>query len=271
MAKIRSTIFLTIGLSLVLLGTVAAQEHDRDAGEFVILNAQYGNEYHHVDVTHRLGELARHDVTFRVEYNTIDADPAPGQAKMLRVIARGPNGRERIFDFPDGSIFSGAQFRGWGRGDWGEENWSGGWNGRVAENDHDGDHRDGREDRADRPEHREHHDAGEFLILSAQYGTEFHHVDVTRQLRELARQNQTFQMDNHTFGIDPHYGHHKVLRIYARGPEGRERMFEFPEHSWVDGSQFRGWGSGEWSRDDDHWSGRWNGEEHGHGEEHDRH
>jgi len=265
MTKMRSTMFLTMALSLLLLGTLAAQDHDRDSGEFVILNAQYGNEYHHVDVTHRLRELARRDLQFRVEYNTINADPAPGQAKMLRVIARTPNGRERIFDFPDGSIFDGAQFRGWGRADWGDENWTGGWNGRVAEDqareDHDG----------DRHERREHHDEGGFLILSAQYGTEFHHVDVTRQLRELARQNQTFQMDNRTFGIDPHYGHHKVLRIYARGPEGRERMFEYPEHSWVDGSQFRGWGSGEWSRDDDHWSGRWNGEEHGHGEEHDRH
>ena len=256
MTKMRSTMFLTMALSLVLLGTLAAQDHDRDSGEFVILNAQYGNEYHHVDVTHRLRELARRDLQFRVEYNTINADPAPGQAKMLRVIARAPNGRDRIFDFPDGSIFDGAQFRGWTRADWGDENWNGGWNGRVAEDqgreDHDG----------DRHERREHHDEGGFLILSAQYGTEFHHVDVTRQLRELARQNQTFQMDNRTFGIDPDYRHHKVLRIYARGPEGHERMFEYPEHSLVDGSQFRGWGSGEWSRDDDHWSGRWNGEEH---------
>jgi len=252
MSKMRFTIFLTIGLSLVLLGTLAAQDRDRDSGEFVILNAQYGTEHHHVDVTHRLRELARHDQQFRVEYNTINADPAPGRAKMLRVYARQPNGHDRIFDFPDGSVFDGAQFRGWGPADWGDETWNGGWNGRVAENVHDGDRHEG----------REHHDEGAFLILSAQYGTERRHVDVTPRLKELARQDQTFQMDNHTFGIDPDYGHYKVLRIYARGPEGRERMFEYPEHSWVDGSQFRGWGSGEWSHHDDHWSGRWNGEEH---------
>jgi len=56
-------------------------------------------------------------------------------------------------------------------------------------------------------------------------------------------------MDNHTFGIDPDYGHRKVLRIYARDPNGRERMFEYPEHGWVDGAQFRGWGRGEWGEE----------------------
>ena len=34
----------------MLLGTVAAQG-PRDEGEFLILSAQYGTEYHHVDVT----------------------------------------------------------------------------------------------------------------------------------------------------------------------------------------------------------------------------
>jgi len=81
-------------------------------------------------------------------------------------------------------------------------------------------------------------------------------------LRELARADLRFQLDNHTFGVDPDYGHRKVLRIYARGPEGRERMFEYPEHGWVDGSQFRGWRSGEWNHGDYRWSGRWNVEEH---------
>ena len=246
MAKSSFKIFLPLSLCLLLLGTLAAQEHD--SGRYVILNAQYGNEYNHVDVTHRLRELARHDVQFRVEYNTINADPAPGQAKMLRVFARENDGDERVFDFPDGSMFDGNQFRGWGRADWGEENWNGGWNGRR---DHDA----GRRDHDD-------HDSGAFLILSAQYGTERRHVDVTRRLKELARNDVRFQMDNHTFGVDPDHGRRKVLRIYARDPNGRERMFEYPEHGWVDGTQFRGWGRGEWGDDRDHWSGRWNVEDH---------
>ena len=262
MAKIHSAIVLTLGLFLLLLGTLAAQDQDhdrdrdRDEGAFVILNAQYGTEHRHVDVTHRLRELARSDRQFRVEYNTINADPAPGRAKMLRVFARGPNGQERSFDFPDGSTFDGAQFRGWGRGDWGDEHWNGGWNGREEHEHHE---------EAERLEERDRdHDSGEFWILSAQYGTERRHVDVTPRLRELARADLRFQLDNHTFDVDPDYGHRKVLRIYARGPEGRERMFEYPEHSWVDGAQFRGWRSGEWNHGDDRWSGHWNVEEHDH-------
>ena len=251
MTQLRSILFLTVGFPL-LLGALAAQDRDGDSGQFVILSAQYGTEYRYVDVTQRLKELARHDRQFRVEYNTINADPAPGRQKMLRVFARDPSGQERAFDFPDGTVFDGAQFRGWGRGDWGDEHWHGGWNGRIADYDHDGDRR----------EFREHHDSGEFVILSAQYGTERRHVDVTRQLRELARRDIKFRMDNHTFGIDPDHGRRKVLRIYARGPERRERMFEYPEHGWVDGAQFRGWGSGDWAHGDDHWSGRWNVEEH---------
>src|SRR5207302_9977896 len=100
-------------------------------------------------------------------------------------------------------------------------------------------------------------DSGEYLILSAQYGTERNHVDVTNRLKELARSDRSFVMGNNTFGVDPDYGRVKVLRIYARGPDGRESMFEYREGSLVDGSQFRGWGRGEWGREG--WSGRWEG------------
>ena len=100
-------------------------------------------------------------------------------------------------------------------------------------------------------------DEGEYVILSAQYGTGNRHVDVTDRLKELARRDRVFRMDNRTFGIDPDPGRLKALRIYARGPNGQERMFEFPEGSTVDGSQFRGWGRGEWGRGG--WSGRWEG------------
>src|ERR1700722_362890 len=258
--KIPSTMVLMMVLSFLLSGFLVAQDRDGDSGRYVILNAQYGTEQRNVDVTPRLRELARHDRQFRVENESIQADPAPGRPKMLRVFALEPDGHERTFDFPDGSIFDGAQFRGWGRGDWGDEHWNGGWNGRSADN-HDGPRQDFR-DEHDGDHRGDHHDSGEFVILSAQYGTERRHVDVTRRLKELARRDRRFVMDNHTFGVDPDYGHRKVLRIYARGPEGRERMFEYPEHGWVDGAQFRGWGLGEWSHGDEHWSGRWNVEEH---------
>jgi hypothetical protein len=234
MSKTRVAIFLMMALSLLLLATAAAQ----DAGQFVILNAQYGNERNHVDVTNRLKDLARRDRPFRISDESMAADPDRGHAKALRVFARGPNGREQMFEFPDGSVFDGAQFRSWRRGDWGDERWNGGWNGSGYGGD-----------------------AGQFVILSAQYGTARSHVDVTERLRELAKTDQQFRMGNRTFGVDPDPGVVKVLRIYARGPNGRERMFEYRENGIVDGALFRSWGRGEWGRGNDRWSGRWEGDE----------
>jgi hypothetical protein len=233
MFRPRFAIFLMMALSLLLLATVAAQ----DAGQFVILSAQYGNERNHVDVTNRLKDLARRDRPFRISDESMAVDPDRGHAKTLRVFARGPNGRERMFEFPDGSGFDGAQFRSWGRGDWGNERWNGGWNGRR---DNDG---------------------GDYLILSAQYGSERRHVDVTNRLKELARQDRVFRLDFRTFGVDPDEGNAKSLRIFARGPNGQERMFEYWDNSSIDGAQFRGWGGGDWGNRNDHWSGRWEGEE----------
>ncbi len=100
-------------------------------------------------------------------------------------------------------------------------------------------------------------DEGAYLILSAQYGTAEHHVDVTNQLKQIARQDRRFRMGNSTFGIDPDHGRIKFLRIYARGPDGQERMFEYREGSTVDGAQFRGWGRGDWGNEQ--WNGGWEG------------
>ena len=109
-------------------------------------------------------------------------------------------------------------------------------------------------------------DQGQYLIQSAQYGTVAHHIDVTARLKELARQDRTFRMGNSTFGTDPDPGHVKALRIYAQGPGGQERMFEYREGSTVDGAMFRGWGTGQWGNGQ--WSGRWEGNDRDH--DHDR-
>ena len=100
-----------------------------DAGQYVILNAQYGTARHHVDVTPRLRELARQDSVVRMGNSTFGVDPDPGQVKMLRIYARGPNGENRMFEFRENSVVNGNMFRGWGRGDWGQGNWNGGWEG----------------------------------------------------------------------------------------------------------------------------------------------
>ena len=141
-----------------------------------------------------------------------------------------------MFEYPEGSTVDGSQFRGWGRGDWGRGGWSGNWEGGSYNRD-----------------------VGEYVILSAQYGTARHYVDVTDRLKELARRDRVARIDNGTFGIDPDPNQVKTLRIFARGPDGRERMFEFREGSTVDGSQFRGWGGGDWGKGG--WSGNWEGRE----------
>jgi hypothetical protein len=202
-----------------------------DEGQYQILGARYGTPNRNVDVTERLKELARRDVTFRMGNSTFGVDPDEGRVKTLRIYTRGPNGQNRMFEYREGSIVDGSQFTGWGRGEWG---YGGGWTGGWGDGNGDD---------------------GQYLILQARYGTQRRNVDVTQRLKELARQDVNFRMGNSTFGVDPDRGHVKTLRIYTRGPNGQNRMFEYREGSVVDGSQFRGWGRGEWGQGG--WTGGW--------------
>jgi hypothetical protein len=204
-----------------------------DEGQYQILGARYGTPNRNIDVTQRLKELARRDVTFRMGNSTFGDDPDPGRVKTLRIYTRGPGGQNRMFEYVEGSVVDGSQFTGWGRGDWGGGGWTGGW---------------GEGNRGDE---------GQYQILGARYGTHRHNVDVTERLKELARRDITFRMGNSTFGVDPDRGRVKTLRIYTRGPNGQKRMFEYVEGSVVDGSLFTGWGRGDWARGD--WDGRWEG------------
>jgi hypothetical protein len=237
MFKVRLVIAVLVAVAF-LPGRLGAQLTSSDAGQYVILSAQYGTARRHVDVTNRLKELARQDRSFRMGNSGFGVDPDPGQDKTLRIYARGPNGQERMFEYREGSTIDGSLFRSWGRGDWGNGGWNGNWEGGGY---------GGGDDR----------DSGQYVILSAQYGTARRHVDVTSRLKELARQDRSFRMGNSSFGVDPDPGQDKTLRIYARGPNGQERMFEYREGSTVDGSQFRSWGRGDWGNGG--WNGRWEG------------
>lgn len=106
-------------------------------------------------------------------------------------------------------------------------------------------------------------DEGEYRILQARYGTNERNVDVTDRLRDLARKDVQFRLENEVFGIDPDPGRTKTLRIFAEGRDGRQRSFEYREHSRIDGAMFIGWGGGNWGRDrreqrwDHHDDGDW--------------
>jgi hypothetical protein len=91
-------------------------------------------------------------------------------------------------------------------------------------------------------------DEGRFRILQARYGTARHNVDVTQRLRELARADGQIRISNKTFGGDPDQGVTKTVRIFARGPNGRTRTFEYAEGDVIDGARFVGWGGGRWGQ-----------------------
>ncbi len=88
---------LVAGVFVFLLAaSAAAQYGNSDQGQYQILQARYGTEERNVDVTPRLKELARADVTFRMGNSTFGEDPDPGRVKALRIYTRGPNGQNRV-------------------------------------------------------------------------------------------------------------------------------------------------------------------------------
>jgi hypothetical protein len=233
-------------MSLILLTfipyTLNAQYGRQDDGQYTIVSAQYGTARRHVDVTNRLKQLARQDRTFKMGNQVFGVDPDPGQIKTLRIYATDPNGRERMFEYREYSIVDGAMFRGWNTGQWGNGRWSGRWEG-----DHDQDDYGAR--RNDNGYGNPRGDAGRYVIEKAEFGTARHHVDVTDRLKQLARQDVSFRMDFRSLGVDPDPRRRKMLRIFARDQNGRERTFDYPEFSTIDGAMFRSWQSGNWGYD----------------------
>jgi hypothetical protein len=204
-----------------------------DRGQWQILGARYGTAQRNIDVTQRLRQLAQQDITFQVTNRLFGSDPAPGVVKILRIYARGPGGGTRTFEYFENDVVDGSEFTGWRGGNWGQ-GWEGGW----GSSDYDR--------RGDR---------GQWQILQARYGTNARNIDVTPKLRELAQQNARFQVRNDLFGGDPDPGVVKTLRIYARGPGGATRTFEYAESNFVNGSLFTGWSGGDWGHGG--WNGGW--------------
>jgi hypothetical protein len=159
----------------------------RDSGEFTILYASYGTQRREVDVTDRLRELARRDQRFRMGNETFGVDPDPGQTKRLRIVARDRNGRERSFEYAEYSTVDGAQFIGWGGGDWGG------------------------------PMRPPAPPAGRLVIESASYGVDGAWSDVTQALRAQVRGDRfEAEVGNDLFGFDPAPGRRKLLSVTYR-------------------------------------------------------
>ncbi|HEY9109790.1 MAG TPA: DUF3395 domain-containing protein [Roseateles sp.] len=172
----------------------------RDSGEFTILYATYGTDRREVDVTDRLREFARRDQRWRMGNDSFGVDPAPGQTKRLRIVARDRNGRERSFDYREDSIVDGAQFVGWDRGDWG----------------------------GPRPQR------GRLVIESARYGSDGRWTDVTEALRSRVRGDRfEAEVSNELLGIDPAPGRRKVLSVTYRFDNGRSNTVRVNESDYL--------------------------------------
>lgn len=214
-------------LAGLLLSAQAWAQYGDDRGQWQILSARYGTAQRNVDVTQTLKNLARQDTVFRITNKTFGSDPAPGVVKTLRIYARGQGGGTRTFEYFENDFVDGNVFVGWRSGDWGQGGWGGGWG--SSDSDHVT-------------------DRSQWQILQARYGAADRNVDVTERLRELARQDTRFEVNNKTMGSDPASGVVKTLRIYARGPGGATRTFEYGENNFVDGAMFSGWGGGDWGQ-----------------------
>ena len=190
------------------------------AQQFQIVSADYGSGRERSDVTMRVNDLLRRGAVFQVNNNTLGMDPAPGRGKTLRIRATDARGQMRTFEYREGSMVNSSTF--------------GGWNGRPQPVAQSG-----------------------YVILGARYGIPGSNIDVTQRLRQLAASNTTFRMENRTFGVDPAPGMRKTLRIWARGPNGDTRSFDYPEGSMVNGAIFSSWSGGRWG--DANWNGGWNG------------
>nr|WP_315476869.1 hypothetical protein [uncultured Undibacterium sp.] len=247
--KIYFKSFILFAMLCSLMNVASAQ---RDEGQFQILHARYGTAERNVDVTPSLKDLARRDVNFRMGNDSFGIDPHPNRVKTLRIYARNDRGETRTFEYREDSLVDGAQFTGWGGGNWGRDgDYQGGWDNRDSYGNSNGNSRADRDDRDD----------GDFQILRALYGTAERNVDVTDRLKELAGNDRNFRMGNRSFGVDPHPNRVKTLRIYARGSRGEMRTFEYSEGGLVDGAMFKSWGRGNWGNRGDHKGGWGDGDD----------
>ncbi len=93
---LRSGAFVSSLLLLLLAASAVAQDRVQ------IIRAEYGAGHRFVDVTARVQSLVRGDMLdFRVSHDSLDADPAEGHRKVLRLQVRDGRGQVRQMQFVD--------------------------------------------------------------------------------------------------------------------------------------------------------------------------
>jgi hypothetical protein len=163
-------------------------EADYFQGHLQITRAQYGADYRFADVTNLLNSRVQNDsLSLRIDHNSMDADPAPGERKVLTVfyIYNGRQGRAFVND-ADVLILPAQGGRG-DRDDDDDDYYRRFWPGRSA---------------------------NELQVLQASWGAEGRERDVTGQLNGMVRGNRLdMPVNNRTFGGDPAPGRTNRLRV----------------------------------------------------------
>ena len=195
---------------MLFVSTLAMAQNDD--GQYQILRALYGTARNNVDVTERLRELARRDLTFRMGNSTFGVDPDPGVIKILRIYTQGRNGQDRMFEYTEGSTVEGSLFAGWGGGNWGRGEWKKGWgddhNVRIGGGG----------------------DYTSLNIISATYGAGRQRRDVTDRVRSMVRDGLLhITVNNETLGVDPAPNVRKALWVTFSTDRGRSQEVRVDE------------------------------------------
>lgn len=224
----------TLRYTLVLIALVIWFGAVATAQEFVILHAAYGNARRYIDVTQRLRQLAAGDVKFQLTWRTF-GDPAEGQAKWLRIYARGPRGEKRVFEYADNTWIDGAMFSGWGGGNWGRDPWKHGWNPPGWSVGGPGGPGPGPGPGPSPGPGGPGGGYGRLQILSAKYGAGRRQVDVTGRVQSLVTNGSiNVRVSNGSMAVgDPAPGASKNLFVSYSVGKGARQTRTVPEGSYL--------------------------------------
>jgi hypothetical protein len=200
---IQAASALTVVMAAAMLLTIKVGAQDANTG-YVIIRASYGWRDLQADVTDILRDrIARRDRVV-VNNGTMGVDPAKGQDKTLRIIARGSDGAEREFTYREGDAIDTGMF--------------------VlpppppppARRD-DFDDRPRGDNRDDRRDDRRDERPGVWIVR-AYWGVQGRTANVTDLVRSMQRESGgiRMQVSNRSLGGDPAPGADKVLIVIYR-------------------------------------------------------
>lgn len=189
--KLGAALALTV-LSIMTCASASAQQ------VWWIQSADYGAGNQRQDVTNTLRRLVN-GPNFKVTNTNMGANPAPGQNKTLRIVARDSGGTVRDFYYKEGAIVNSKMFAG------GPNSGRPGWGNPPAGN------------------------PNTLRIVSAKWGAARQFQDVTNRLQSMVRNNRlSVKVTPQNMGGDPIHGTSKTLTVVYQY-QGRQNNTSVPE------------------------------------------